>query len=119
MRRDNVVAGSDDVGWCAVMEDCDSVAANFTGNMAHSCITGVWSQAAQSGATCQQMTDFQAWKNSAIGVFTSGAASVRAQRLALTDNYVGISMWYAFVGTLSVFVGFVLLSVCSAAQSVG
>jgi opacity protein-like surface antigen len=100
--RNNVIAGSEDMGWCTTADRCDATYDNsvFRDNVAHSCIHGTYVGFDQSaGGGCHKLAYFTAWKNSHIGIFSVASADTVVSHVHIVDNYLGIVAWNSHGGS--------------------
>lgn len=98
--RDNIVAGSEETGYCIVPDDCpaerepvDTAELNelkVARNEAHSCLYGVWAQ--QGSGDCAVLADWTLWSNAYIGLFARLPQSTEAHRVFATDNAVAVQL---------------------------
>lgn len=90
----NVVGGSHDSGFVLRPPRCDDAAAvaAVAGNEAHGGVIGAFLLPHGASGTCVALAQFQAWKNSHVGVLAMDQwGSLQLDQLVVADNHIGIA----------------------------
>jgi hypothetical protein len=96
--HNNIIAGSEGMGWCVQLDQCTVSDANliFRDNAVHSAVHGmVMRYQHSSGIPCVSLRYFSAWKNSHVGIFSASEAQVQVSYAHVVENFVGIVLWSA------------------------
>ncbi|XP_076438726.1 fibrocystin-L-like isoform X2 [Babylonia areolata] len=87
--RDNVVAGSERMGYHVPGQDCSTQTSDlWTNNEVHSCLTGVglFGEDTAVSSTCTKWSGFRAWRNADWGLYLFNTASMEVEDLVGVEN---------------------------------
>ena len=89
--QDNLVCGSERIGYRVKLLECDDTSGRYSNNHAYSNLFGVGVLPEDGvGGECAMYSGFVAWKNYDYGLYFQGTASIKIDNNVVAENRQGI-----------------------------